>query len=81
MIAPCGGYRGSDDVVYNHTYRTEILNNTALLLFRQNADGSFSIYSGCGNEFASERPMARRYLTDSIPTGRRSTTSTASGST
>ena len=56
------------DVVYNHTYRTETpLNNTVpYYFFRQNADGSFSNGSGCGNEFASERPMARRYLIDSI---------------
>ena len=56
------------DVVYNHTYRTESpLNNTVpYYFFRQNPDGSFSNGSGCGNEFASERPMARRYLIDSI---------------
>ena len=56
------------DVVYNHTYRTETpLNDTVpYYFFRQNADGSFSNGSGCGNEFASERPMARRYLIDSI---------------
>ena len=56
------------DVVYNHAYRTENpLNNTVpYYFFRQNADGSFSNGSGCGNEFASERPMARRYLIDSI---------------
>ena len=34
--------------------------------FRQNPDGSFSNGSGCGNEFASERPMARKYLIDSV---------------
>ena len=56
------------DVVYNHTYRTETpLNSTVpYYFFRQNPDGSFSNGSGCGNEFASERPMARRYLIDSI---------------
>ena len=32
----------------------------------QNPDGSFSNGSGCGNEFASERPMARKYLIDSV---------------
>ena len=56
------------DVVYNHTYRTENpLNSTVpYYIFRQNPDGSFSNGCGCGNEFASERPMARRYLIDSI---------------
>ena len=56
------------DVVYNHTYRTEnpLHNTVPYYFFRQNPDGSFSNGSGCGNEFASERPMARRYLIDSI---------------
>ena len=56
------------DVVYNHTYRTKNpLNDTVpYYFFRQEPDGSFSNGSGCGNEFASERPMARRYLIDSI---------------
>ena len=49
------------DVVYNHMYRYEnVLNNTVPdYFFRQNEDGSLSNGSGCGNEFASERPMAR----------------------
>ena len=56
------------DVVYNHTYRTENPFNSTVpyYFFRQNPDGSFSNGSGCGNEFACERPMARRYLIDSI---------------
>ena len=56
------------DVVYNHTYRTENpLNSTVpYYFFRQNPDGSFSNGSGCGNEFASERPMARKYFLDSV---------------
>ena len=54
------------DVVYNHMYRNaNPLNDTVpCYFFRQNEDGSFS--NGCGNEFASERPMARRYMIDSI---------------
>ena len=56
------------DVVYNHMYRAEnVLNNTVpYYFFRQNEDGSLSNGSGCGNEFASERLMARRYLIDSV---------------
>ena len=56
------------DVVYNHMYRNENpLNSTVpYYFFRQNPDGSFSNGSGCGNEFASERPMARKYLIDSV---------------
>ena len=56
------------DVVYNHMYRSENpLNSTVpYYFFRQNEDGSFSNGSGCGNEFASERPMARKYMIDSL---------------
>ena len=56
------------DVVYNHMYRFDNVLNRAVPLyyFRQNEDGSLSNGSGCGNEFATERPMARRYLIDSI---------------
>ena len=56
------------DVVYNHMYRFEnVLNHTVpYYYFRQNEDGSLSNGSGFGNEFACERPMARRYLIDSI---------------
>ena len=56
------------DVVYNHMYRNENpLNDTVpCYFFLQNEDGSFSNGSGCGNEFASERVMARRYMIDSI---------------
>ena len=56
------------DVVYNHMYRSDnVLNRVVpLYYFRQNDDGSLSNGSGCGNEFASERPMARKYMIDSL---------------
>ena len=56
------------DVVYNHMYRFDNVLNRAVpfYYFRQNEDGSLSNGSGCGNEFASERPMARKYLIDSV---------------
>ena len=56
------------DVVYNHMYRFDNVLNRAVPLyyFRQNEDGSLSNGSGCGNEFASERPMARKYFLDSV---------------
>ena len=56
------------DVVYNHMYREENVLNGAVpyYYFRQNDDGTLSNGSGCGNEFASERPMARRYMIDSL---------------
>ncbi len=56
------------DVVYNHMYRHEnVLNDTVpYYFFRQNPDGTLSNGSGCGCEFCCERPMARRYMIDSI---------------
>ena len=56
------------DVVYNHMYHSDNVLNRAVPLyyFRQNEDGSLSNGSGCGNEFASERPMARQYFLDSV---------------
>jgi len=49
-------------------YRSDNVLNRAVPLyyFRQNEDGSLSNGSGCGNEFASERPMARQYFLDSV---------------
>ena len=68
MILDAAGIGVIMDVVYNHMYRSENpLNSTVpYYFFRQNPDGSFSNGSGCGNEFASERPMARKYLIDSV---------------
>ena len=57
------------DVVYNHTYRGGQSNFNALVpnyYFRVTEDGIFSNGSGCGNEFASEKPMARRFIIDSL---------------
>lgn len=57
------------DVVYNHTGATEnsIFNQLVPgYYYRHNEDGSFSNASGCGNETASERPMMRKYMIESI---------------
>lgn len=57
------------DVVYNHTYSTEDSPFTKTFpgyYYRHNADGSLSNGSGCGNEFASERAMASRFIVDSL---------------
>lgn len=57
------------DVVYNHMYSAE---NSAFgrifpgYFFRHNDDDSYSNGSGCGNEFASERAMARKFIIDSL---------------
>lgn len=57
------------DVVYNHTSFTSrsYFNQTVPgYYYRQKPDGSFSNASGCGNELASERPMVRKYILDSL---------------
>ena len=57
------------DVVYNHTglIRESYFNQTVPgYFYRQRDDGSFSDASGCGNELASERPMVRKYIIDSL---------------
>ncbi len=56
------------DVVYNHTYNANsCLNRTVpYYYYRYDAMGSLSNGSGCGNETASDRPMARKYIVDSV---------------
>src|SRR5699024_7178608 len=57
------------DVVYNHTYRTEDSNFNVIMpgyYYRQNKDGFFSNGSGVGNELATERPMVRKFILDSL---------------
>ena len=64
-----GGLRVVMDVVYNHTmfgeesYFHQIVPN---YYHRQTADGKFSNGSGCGNETASDRPMMRKYMIESL---------------
>jgi pullulanase len=63
------GIRVILDVVYNHTGQTEesIFNQLVPgYYFRQNAEGGFSDASSCGNETASERPMFRKYMVESM---------------
>ncbi len=57
------------DVVYNHTGLTKRswFNQTVPgYYYRQNQNGEFSNASGCGNELATERPMVRKYIIDSL---------------
>ncbi len=63
------GIRVVMDVVYNHLgdagdspFQKEFPN----YYFRQNDKGGFSDASACGNETASERPMMRKYLIESL---------------
>ncbi len=63
------GLRVIMDVVYNHTGHTEASNFNQLVpgyYYRQNSEGGFSDASGCGNETASERPMMRKFIIDSV---------------
>lgn len=63
------GFRIVLDVVYNHTASTDHSNFDLTVpgyFYRQNADGSYSNASGCGNETASEREMVRHYIIESV---------------
>ncbi len=57
------------DVVYNHVAQYD-LNSFKYIdkkyYFRLDNDYNFNSVSGCGNDFRTERPMARRLILDSI---------------
>ena len=57
------------DVVYNHIYKIELSTLQKIVpgyYFRTRKDGGFANASGCGNDFASEKYMARRLILDSV---------------
>ncbi len=55
------------DVVYNHTAAGASFEKLIPgYYFRMTPAGNFSNGSGCGNEFDSEMPMARKFLLDSL---------------
>ena len=63
------GIRVVMDVVFNHTMLTENSYFNQLVpgyYYRQKEDGSFSNASACGNETASERPMMRKFMIESL---------------
>lgn len=63
------GIRVVLDVVYNHTFNTEDSNFERTVpgyFYRQRPDGSLGNASGCGNETASDRPMMRKYMIESV---------------
>ena len=63
------GIRVILDVVYNHTYNIDNSNFQKTYpdyYYRKNADGSYSNGSGCGNETASEKPMMRKFMMESV---------------
>lgn len=63
------GIRVVLDVVYNHTFNTAESNFERTVpgyFYRQMPDGSFADGSACGNETASDRPMMRKYMIESV---------------
>ena len=55
------------DVVYNHADPSSSFDGIAPgYYYRTLPDGSLSNGSGCGNEFRSEAPMARKFIIDSL---------------
>ena len=63
------GIRVILDVVYNHTYDIEHSNFQRTYpdyFYRKTADGQYSNGSGCGNETASDKPMMRRFMIESV---------------
>ena len=71
MVQAChqAGIRVVLDVVYNHTMDIEGSNfqRTAPdYFYRRRPDGTYANASGCGNETASEQPMMRKFMTESV---------------
>lgn len=55
------------DVVYNHTYRTEIFENVCPgCYFRVDDAGAISVKTGAGPTVESRTPMVRRLIVDSL---------------
>lgn len=63
------GIRVILDVVYNHTYDIDHSNFQRTYpdyYYRKNPDGTYSNGSGCGNETASDRPLMRQFMIESV---------------
>ena len=60
------------DVVFNHTAATGARPASIFdkvfpgYYYRMDQSGRYANGTGCGNEFASEKPMARKFIVDSI---------------
>ena len=56
------------DVVYNHTFRTNDspFNVLEPMYYYRSENGYFTNGSGCGNELASDRPMVRKFIVESL---------------
>ena len=63
------GIRVILDVVYNHTFDINHSNFQLTypdVYYRKTADGKYSDGSGCGNETASEHPLMRQFMLESV---------------
>lgn len=63
------GIRVIVDVVYNHTYMVDNGPFETIVpgyFYRQNGFGGLSNGSGVGNELATEKPMVRKFIKDSL---------------
>lgn len=63
------GFKVIMDVVYNHTSSAELNGFERTMpgyFYRFTEDGHFANASGCGNETASEKPMFRKYMIESL---------------
>lgn len=63
------GIRVIFDAVYNHTFDIDGSNFQRTYpdyYYRKTADGRYSDGSGCGNETASERPLMREFMIESV---------------
>ena len=57
------------DVVYNHVYNSGSFSENLIVpgyFFRTDDNGGLTNGSGCGNDVASERPMVRKFIVDSV---------------
>jgi pullulanase len=57
------------DVVYNHTFTTHTSDFDKIVpqyYYRTSYQGQYTNGSGCGNEFATERPMVQKFVRDSV---------------
>ena len=57
------------DVVYNHVFSSSSFSQEAIVpgyWFRTDDSGALTNGSGCGNDVASERPMVRKFIVDSV---------------
>ena len=63
------GIRVILDVVYNHTFNIDHSNFQLTypdMYYRKTADDKYSDGSGCGNETASEKPLMREFMLESV---------------